>query len=488
MGYRDTFVFWLAPQLSLAAIAAIFPANSVAALDSPNVVQIIDAVPSLRPAEYSKSINISSDTKFAPGTSCELSYKVDGGVVSSNWNILLTKQEGRNSFRSASAADGDWNSDPSLCSKSTRISHGHDWIGLEAPGPTGVAESLVLYQDHIHEGLRSVEHWSKYFGVPKYPASNKVRFPNQHLNWFVPWTPITDYSELRLVFDARLDHAQLNFKPLQGAPTKNSAEAQADYDPKLHATRYRVEPVLQWRDPRCRKKIEGDPICQYQGRSWAIKFEAYDERIDIEETVGWSRPIPISSPGVNWVYKLGLRPLLPKSALHNPFKEVGVRAVARGDILPFIRQAVRESEARQDQEIMPPRLTRPDGSKESDEQYFNHFGIVSLNAGFEVSGLSDIAFDIYELSLKGLSANDAPHCILTAAPTTVAKGDTASLSWTGNNIVSGTINAGIGNMSSPSQGWKTTAPLAETTTFVATVQSADGEAQKCRATVVVHGQ
>jgi hypothetical protein len=460
-------------------------AGPAAAASDTGTVTLFDAVGALKPQSFSKSFNVSTNSRFAPGTSCELNYQIQNGKVAWTWKTRLTTAEAKNSFRFANTRDGAWSADPSLCSGNAQTKAGSDWISLEAPGPTGIGETLQLYQDHIRVGLRSIEYWTKFFGELKYRSGVTGGIPNQHLSWLTTWIPITDYTALNVVFDARLDHADIVTKPLDGVASRNSSLAQSSYDAKQHATRYRVEPVVQWRDPRCRRRIQNDPICQYFGRQWGARFEVYDERIDMEQNVGWGSPIAVRSPDVNWVYKIGLRPLLPASIATNPYKIAGKRTVAEADILPFLRRAILDAESRAADQIMPPRLTKPNGSRETDEEYFSHFGISTMNAGYEVEGVSDIAFDIYRLTLTGSLKPGQPACMLSASPTVVSPGGVATVSWNSANAVAGAINDGIGNMSNPAKGSMATTPLNRTAVISAMVTNANGEAAHCMVHVVV---
>ena len=76
---------------------------------------------------------------------------------------------------------------------------------------------------------------------------------------------------------------------------------------------------------------------------------------------------------------------------------------------------------------------------------------------------------------------DAPTCTLSAAPTTIDQGQSATLSWTSTNATSASINQGIGGVAV--NGSRTVSP-STTTTYTGTFTGAGGTVT-CHATVTV---
>ena len=77
----------------------------------------------------------------------------------------------------------------------------------------------------------------------------------------------------------------------------------------------------------------------------------------------------------------------------------------------------------------------------------------------------------------------APSCTLTPTPSTITKGQSATISWTSANATSGSINNGVGTMTPIASGAKSVSPQT-TTTYAATV-TGQGETKKCTGRVTV---
>jgi len=105
-----------------------------------------------------------------------------------------------------------------------------------------------------------------------------------------------------------------------------------------------------------------------------------------------------------FMYRQNLSALIKGRHKENPFKMLSRQALAEGDILPLIKNAIFMMEKKQSLcykgKCIPSRL-QIDGHLESDEEYLGHFVINGVNIGFESPGLSDITADINTFSLIG---------------------------------------------------------------------------------------
>jgi hypothetical protein len=162
----------------------------------------------------------------------------------------------------------------------------------------------------------------------------------------------------------------------------------------------------------------------------------------------------------------------------NPFKIVGNRAVVQGDILPYIKEGILEGLRRG---TLPPRLVE-NGHTETDDEYFAHFNFGSLNIGYEITGLADISYNIYNFTLTGVrKPTQEMSCTVTVSPKLITRGQSVTVSW--NSVYGKTLTIeGVGpNL--PASGSRTISPT-ETMSFYGKL-SGDGITNECNDIVIV---
>jgi hypothetical protein len=233
-------------------------------------------------------------------------------------------------------------------------------------------------------------------------------------------------GELRLMFDGALDHVNINrgFVSLSAGETL-PAGAQLQYDPSKHATQLRISITVQYllkpaeltadncRSPDPAKRT---PVCSFQGKLFHYMIGIFDERYEFYSQWhpawkgGAAAPRIAEDKGTDsMMYGESLENLMNRCQKAewfdrgvNPYKQPDRRFALDVNLAPMIRQATL---ALRNQTTRNYRLPG-----ESDEQYIGHFAISGANIGYEVSGLSQIGFNIYDFRIiagpKAAAASD----------------------------------------------------------------------------------
>ncbi len=77
-----------------------------------------------------------------------------------------------------------------------------------------------------------------------------------------------------------------------------------------------------------------------------------------------------------------------------------------------------------------------------------------------------------------------PSCVISASPSTIYKGDSATLTWTTDDATEASLNQGIGSVSIGTNRTRSVSPN-NTTTYTMTVKNKDGDSDNCHTTITV---
>jgi hypothetical protein len=383
---------------SIIPVALAFSAASARA-PTTTETQVFDLVPAFRPTPAEKTVPFFRSQRMEGGTGCSLRYRIVDGKVQTKWRVIEDSEGVRKLFRAAPVQIATWWADPALCSPDAKIDSGPDWVKVSVSGPNDTAQSVTFQPDKLRMRVRSVEQFTKRFGSSYFRASPR-RFrgnkDNEYANVRFP-EPIRldQISTLRLLIDAELVKADIN----TGCVDDNAPEgAQSCYQPKRMATQFRIATGnITWRDPRCRRHDPDDSICRYQGKFMQSTISLFDERKQFQNNDFFDQKGTFEDARTRVpIFRIDLHTLLSRDSTSNPFMKIGARAVAQGDILVPIKNALLKAS---EDGRMPPRLVKADGSRETDDEYFSHYTLGAMNIGYEVTGLSDITFDIYRFTM-----------------------------------------------------------------------------------------
>lgn len=393
---------------------------------------IMDYNQTWAPTKTPKMFGVFKDTNFAPNTGTTLRYFINQrGQVQASYDTIESSVQ-RSVFQSSQAVIGNWLGNPSLTSSKTKIATGTKSIALSVSGSiSGIpALSIAANGDVTSLRARSYEQMIGEFGALFFPSkeaipelgtgslSAKTIFLATPL--FKEPIKLNDFSTIQFKVDATLKNAEIKTDCVSGNTLNRNA--QKCYDPKIHATQFRVAfGNVQWTDARCSFPNPNDPVCKYHGQFLYFTLGLFDERF--EYISGFLQDRPTGS----WIYRINLKDFLSGKPAVNPFKIKGKRSVAQGDILALMKEQVLAAEKLG---YVPPRLP-VNGVLESDEQYLDHYAFSSTNVGYENSGISDITFDVHDLTLIGTRSglSQSPSCEITITPDSIAKGQSAVLSW-----------------------------------------------------------
>ncbi|MCB1045453.1 MAG: hypothetical protein KDC35_21095 [Acidobacteria bacterium] len=115
----------------------------------------------------------------------------------------------------------------------------------------------------------------------------------------------------------------------------------------------------------------------------------------------------------------------------------------------------------------------------------NKSGLLSVYQGTGVTVVGDTSKRRIDLAAAlNLGSTPAPTASLTASPTTITEGQSATLSWTTSNATSASINNGVGAATPVASGSRTVSPTV-TTTYTLTA-TGDGGTSTASATIVVN--
>lgn len=370
---------------------------------SGDTVTIFDAVDELAPASNDKTVLFIQDIN---DSACTLTYDKSG--VSSMQNVP------NNSIRSSFSKTGtwivaEWYKLNNFCELGeTTLNKGQLSVYVEDDVNAPNKQKVITFAPSVVRlGMRSVDIYRSLFGGVYYSATHAAGYPEMpkwpHLliTRQLGFVELSDYTSLDLSLETTLRYSAIKTNP---SPQPAPDGAQTTYDPKKHTTQFRLVLPLQWRDPSCGVRDLSDPVCKYHGTYAHIVFSLFDERDEFRE----EGPTFVDTGTNAWLYQVDLRDFLPNghSLTKNPFKIAGNPVGFEKDILPFLKNLILSLEARAQNEgdpdkYFPPRLMTAKGSPETDEEYFAHFGIPSMNIGYEVPGLSHMVFDINHFTLEG---------------------------------------------------------------------------------------
>jgi hypothetical protein len=251
-------------------------------------------------------------------------------------------------------------------------------------------------------------YYEKLFGGLYYPATNRITWPELLIGSNFGFRQLSDYSSLEFTFTATLRAATI-YESTIDAKTPESAMpsgASTTYNPGVNATRLEFSLPLRWHPKYCTNVIvHTDPTCvKYFNKPLELLTFFYDNRWEY-----WTGPALVADGGTAGfgglhIYRNSLRSLIAGAPAENPFKIVGNRATAQGDILPMLRQIILSTRKQGDVDgidYIPPRMVI-NGVPETDDEYFGDFAINDFALGYENSGLADISYEIDAFSLVGV--------------------------------------------------------------------------------------
>lgn len=446
---------------------------------------ILDYNKTWAPTKQPKMFGVFKDTMFAPDTGMILRYYTDANnKVVAEYNKVQSSVQ-RSAFQSSTAVIGNWLGNPSLASAQTKVTTDANSIGLSVTGPSGnTALSLTANGDVTTLRARSNEQMISEFGALFFPNKNDIPALGEGSRsaksiflatpLFSEPIKLNDFNAIKFSVDATLKNADIKTNCVTG--TSTNTRTQNCYDPKIHATQFRVAfGNVQWTDQRCSAPNPADPICKYHGQFLYFTLGLFDERN--EYISGFIQDQPTGS----WIYRINLKDFISGKPTKNPFKITGRRSVAQGDILAVMKKQVLAAEKLG---YVPPRL-EVNGVVETDEQYLDHYAFSSTNVGYENTGISDITFDIHSLKLLGTRSGlpQSPSCEITISPDSITAGQSVTLSWKTALATSFSVNTSVVRSTPATSGSVTIKPT-ETRGYEGTVLGINGY-NKCRAVVQV---
>ena len=199
---------------------------------------------------------------------------------------------------------------------------------------------------------------------------------------------------------------------MKGTPTRNAELGRPCIDIESGGgSKLRIANLdLQWRDPRCKsRKDTSNAICEYFGRSLGFTIAIADGRYEFIDDDPKFKHLFLDPESGRWLYRYSLKHFFPPETTRNPFKIVNKRTVITGDLLQPMRNALLYAEHNNPTQCasdskgcyVPPRLKKADGDLETDTEYLSHYSIGNGQIGYEASSLSDMTFDVNQLSLIG---------------------------------------------------------------------------------------
>ncbi|POZ50887.1 hypothetical protein [Methylovulum psychrotolerans] len=413
------------------ALVIMIASTSVAVADP---VTFFDLVGDLKPATASKNMLIVKSLQ-SPGTveACTVDYNLSGSptIASMNGTLGSTSTTFSNTFWTTWNAPkwklAEWQSVFSFCDTNSISLLSGQSLNLKRPGEESVtstnAKSLWFNQDSVTIGLRSVSQYKALYGlnltggafyrdgtIKDWPALLlSTPFHNDSHR-----APLGTYSSIQFGFTGRLLAASINTSNVTGTPPLG---AQTNYDSNKHRSQFRMFIPIGWEDlshtvSGCYNS-DGSPVayssslpkeCAFNGKYLHYGIQLYN---DVDNYKAESLALDI---GTNlWMYNQNLSVLFPSLGASNPFKVANpsTSTTLTTDILVEAKRTIKMLETKQNtnnagkadsQKVfyIPPRLTN-----ETDDQYFQHFSLSSVNIGFESPGLSQLQFEISDFKLIG---------------------------------------------------------------------------------------
>lgn len=449
---------------------------------------IIDYVTAFAPSATPKILHVISDGTFNPDTGGYFSYRKEATGVAAKFTPVTNSNSSirRLLWHSAPLTVGHWFGNPSMGTSSAKITTSADTVTLTAYGASsgGVGVEHILGPRFVSLRVNTAEQMRSVLGGVFYPSPASLPTPGTGgMRAKVEYHPgvkftspvrLSDYSQLNLTLDAELAAFTAYPSCVRGTPPNSLG--QNCYNPSLHATQFRLSlGDIQWTDPRCTQMIDSDPVCKYYGRSMYTTLNLYDERFEFQ-----TNSFIVDRYTLRPIYQINLQNFLAGKPSVNPYKKVGNRTVASGDLLTYVKEGIFKAEATGS---LPPRLLIG-GRKETDVEYLAHYSFSGLGIGYENSNLSDSTFKIYNLIINGVrsQAPSTPSCELLITPNIVSKGESAIVSWKTNYADSLTSNI-PGKATLPTSGSVKITPT-ETTPYLLKVNNKIAS-NVCRSTLVI---
>ncbi len=290
---------------------------------------------------------------------------------------------------------------PNLASREARASATTDAATLSVDWAGRRAETLTIARDHVALQLDSTLYYQKLFGGLFFPASDQVTWPLLGLNHNFAFRHLSDYSALNFTLTAHLRAAAVNRTQVT-TPGPIPAGATTAYNHVFNATRLEFSLPLRWHP---RNLAATDPLHKYFNKPINLLIFFYDDRWEYWDP---AKPPIRADPGTAnfghvFIYRLGIRDLIPGRPEKNPFKIVGAAATVQADILPLLKTIILTARQKSDADkidYVPPRR-QINGTMETDDQYFGDFTINSYGLTYENSGLANLDFDFDKISFVG---------------------------------------------------------------------------------------
>lgn len=380
---------------------------------APQEIVIFDMISAFAPSTEDKTMLINNDTAMSPGSSCTLQYRYDPDTEKTDASLETTSgssEELRQKWQLTELKLGNWEGTPSFCSDETEILEtGGKTFTLKVPGPTSPnALTFKTSPQYIQMQMRSVDEMATEFGAPFFPSKETkpevgggsfkekvVYLVSQQFDR----VSLSDYDAINLEADIEPRFINVNTECVTGTPSSN--RTQNCYDPNIHGSQFRIAfGNIQWLHDSCTQRDPNDPICKNHGKFIYATLSLFDERQEFH-----NGSLIQDRPTGSFIYRMDMRDFLPAGVSKNPLKVVGNRTKLEGDVLQHMKEAILEADAKRVGEgtefEFPERLVR-NGRVESDEEYLSHFSFKTLNIGYEVTGLSQMIFDVRGLTLTGI--------------------------------------------------------------------------------------
>lgn len=392
----------------------------------------------LAPSSNEKNIYIALETNFPPNSVCVMGI---GGPQKGKITVLQSSSTStrKSVFNAAPLVVSNWRNNPTLCSTSTIITQTPGGYSASVLGKTTGQPAMTLAYNNgtISMRGRAIEQMVAKFGGAFFPSKESAPSAgeSQYYKLNYSLTPkfqrvaFRDFTSLPFTFTATLKSLYTNTGCVSGTPPNSNASL--CYNPNSNASQYRITfGNVVWRDPRCTANVPDDPICKYEDNWMYVTASLYDERREFHTTPFFKDP-----PTQHWIYRVDLHDFLPIGTTQNPFQIIGKKATAQADLRTEFKKILKEAEAFRDpatgQRIVPPRLKKSDGTLENDDEYLDHYGFSTNSIGYEVTTLSDLTYDIHEMTLRGVRGNklQSPACKAAFSPSTITKGQSTTFSW-----------------------------------------------------------
>lgn len=236
---------------------------------------------------------------------------------------------------------------------------------------------------------------------------------------------MNQYQSLQFIFDAELSYANVNTLRVPLPPNGILPPgAQLEYDPVKHATQFRLSLSLQYRITDAQRAscatATPDPVCghlEYNGKYMHFSIMIHDERFQYFSLWSHGANPFMYDPGTNsMIYRVSLESFMDSNQKsqwfslqkQNPYKLQGNRFVINHDIYPLITKAILDTYSQTIIDsvtnavirALPNRLpVSGPGGLETDSKYLSHFVLSGANLGYEVTGLSQVVYTIYDFKL-----------------------------------------------------------------------------------------